>query len=99
MEPCEKHEMWGCVYCTPTVPSATVHVTDVARRRSGRGQPWTDQEREIAADPTLTNEEVAELIGRKVRNVQSYRLLHGSTTATRERNQDPVERAGMHWTP
>lgn len=95
MEPCEKHEMWGCDFCTPT---GEVRVHDKGREGHS-GSPWTAKEELVAADPALSDQEVSEITGRTAAAVHTHRMERGYTKPTRRRTRPDTTRGKKYWTP
>lgn len=60
---------------------------------------WSAEEDNCAADPDLSNEDVAELVDRSVAAVAAYRLNHGYRIKSRTRIVDTsVARSMQRWT-
>lgn len=74
-------------------------VGEIAADLSGRENPrWTRGEHLLAEDLTLSDEELAERVGRSTGAVHAYRLSQGIIQPTKHRNIKPVERAMAKWT-
>lgn len=63
------------------------------------GSRWTDEEIDIASDLSLTDADVAELLGRSTASVAAYRLNHGLRQKMHNRVVDKsATRAMARWT-
>jgi len=95
---CEKHEMIGCVFCAPT--TGTIRVTDHARSpKPTPAHPWSDDEINLAKDPTVSDEELARVTGRTVAAVHVYRLKHHFVEKRHNRRINySAARAMARWT-
>lgn len=77
-----------------------VHITDEAPKQERNWVGWwTEEEDGVARDLELSDEDVAELTGRAVNAVHSYRMHHRYIQPSRVRTVEDVERAMKRWTP
>jgi hypothetical protein len=81
------------------VPRLRDAVGEIAADLAGRESPrWNRGEHALAEDTTLTDEQLAERVGRSAGAVHAYRLHHGIIKPSKIRNIKPVERAMAKWT-
>jgi len=66
--------------------------------KSGPGRPWGPDDIAAAQDAELSDADVAELTGRTLMAVQSYRVTHGYRQPTRARVLGKAPRAMQRWT-
>lgn len=59
---------------------------------------WTDDEDAVAADPELSDADVAELVERSIGAVGAYRIKRGYRLKTRGRELVPAPRSMARWT-
>lgn len=95
MEPCEKHEMWGCVYCTPT---GTITIHEEGHGTRPKGSPWTSLDVRALLDPENSLDDLPALLGRTPAAIRAAAIKYGRHVPKVRRQNGSDPRAQREWT-
>lgn len=95
-----KHGIEYCATCEPPVTTSALGVVrSPARYHHLGGKAWSADEDRLAADPTVTDEEIAAQTGRTAHAVHMHRLARKFVAKKFTRTINPSDHAMERWTP